>query len=114
MIQIRHRTASGRLDEMWEFDSERRVVDLVLRQAAAKPIAMTIPVCAIDRPRLAAFAMSRFDSESWRILPTRFIWEGERLVHFEVAIHPVIGGRVQLVLTHAPPAIDAELEMLGL
>ena len=99
---------------MWEFDPARRVVDLVLKQGGARPLELTIPVCAIDRPRLNAFAMSRLDGTSWRILPSRFVWQSERLVHFEVAIHPAIGGRTQLVLTHAPPGVDAELEMLGL
>ncbi len=116
MIEIRHRSCSGRLDDvsMWEFDPSRRVVELVLRQGSARALELTIPVCVIDRPRLAAFAISRLDGCSWRILPIRFIWEGERLVYFEVAVHPAIGGRVQLVLTHAPAIVDAEFEALGL
>lgn len=114
MIQVRHRLASGRLDEAWEFDPSRRVIDLVLRQGSAKPLAFTIPVCAIDRPRLGAFAMSRLDSDSWRILPTCFVLYGERLVHHEMPIHPEIGGRVQIVLTHAPYEVDAELEIMSL
>ena len=114
MIQVRHRKASGRLDEAWEFDPARRVIDVVLRQGSAEPLAFAVPVCAIDKPRLGAFAMSRFDGESWRILPSRFVLQGEKLVHQELAIHEAIGGRVQLVLTHAPLDVDAELEVMSL
>ncbi len=54
MIQVRHRLASGRVDEAWEFDPARQVVEVVLRQGSAEPLAFTVPVCAIDRPRLGA------------------------------------------------------------
>lgn len=99
---------------MWEFDPQRRVIDLVLRQGSAKPIELTIPVCAIDKPRFGAFAMSRLDSDAWRILPTRFVFEGDKLVHQEVAIHEAIGARTMLALTHAPYEVDAELEVMSL
>lgn len=99
---------------MWEFCPARRVIDVVLRQASAEPIAFTLPVCAIDKPRLFAFAMSRFDSDAWRVLPSRFVMLGDRLVHQELPIHEALGGRVQLILTHAPYEVDAELEVMSL
>ncbi len=114
MIHIRHRLASGRLDEAWEYDSARRCLDVVLRLGSASPIAFTLPVCAIDKPRLNAFAIARLDGESWRVLPSRFVLQGDKLVHHEVAIHESIGGRIQIVLTNAPSDVDAELEVLSL
>lgn len=114
MIQVRHRLASGRVSEAWEFDSARQVVDVVLQQGSADPIGFTLPICAIDKPRLGAYAISRLDGDSWRILPTRFIYSGGRLVHHEVAIHEALGARTMLVLTHAPADVDAELETLSL
>ncbi len=114
MIQIRHRSASGRLDEVWEYDSARRCLDVVLRLGSAAPLAFNIPVCAIDKPRLGAYAMTRLDGESWRVLPTRFISYGERLVHHESTIHSAFDKRTQLVLTNAPYDVDAELEALSL
>lgn len=114
MIHIRHRSASGRLDEAWEFDSARRVLDVVFHLGSAAPVAFTIPVCAIDKPRLGAFAVTRLDGDSWRVLPTRFVLEGEKLVHFEVSIHPSLDKRTMLVLTDAPYDVDAELEVLSL
>ena len=114
MIEVRHRLASGRADEAWEFDPARRVIDVVLRQGSDTPLAFAVPVCAIDKPRIGAFAMIRFDFESWRILPSRFVLSGERLVHQEIRIHPDLGEHVQLVLTHAPYEVDAELEVMSL
>ncbi len=85
-----------------------------MRQGSAKPIAFTLAVCAVDRPRLGAFAITRLGEDSWRVLPTRFIYAGGRLVHDEVAIHEALGEREMLALTHAPADVDAELETLSL
>jgi hypothetical protein len=112
MLQVRHRTASGSLSEMWEFDNARRVIDVVLRVASAKPIAFTVPVCAPDRARIGAYPVMRLDGESWRVLPARFVLEHGLLVPHDAAIHESFGRGSQIVLTHAPADVDAELESL--
>lgn len=114
MIHVRHRTASGRLDEVWEFDPVRKCMDIVFRLGSAKPVAFTLPICAIDKPRLHAFAISRLDGESWRLLPSRFMFAGDKLVHVEVAIHHSLDKRTMLVLSRAPSDVDAELDCLSL
>jgi hypothetical protein len=111
MINVRHRTASGRLDEAWEFDSARRVLDVVLHLGSAAPIAMTLPVCHPDRARHGAYPIMRLDGESWRVLPALFRLESGHLVPHDQPIHESLGHSI-LVLTNAPADVDAELESL--
>lgn len=112
MILVRHRLASGRLDECWDFCAFRRVIDVVLRQASAEPIAFTLPVCAPDRPRIGAFPIMRLDAESWHVLPAIFRLEHEMLVPHDAVIHEALGAGRQLLLTHAPADVDAEIASL--
>ena len=116
VIFVRHRTASGRLDAAWEFDSARRVIDIVFRLGEAEPIALCVPVCSSKKPRYHAFALTRFDSSSWRLLPIRFVpsnaSQPDRLVHDQRSLHSVLDRGTQLVLTCAPPNVVTELEAL--
>lgn len=112
MIEVRHRSASGRLDELWEYDSARRCLEIVLRLGSAEPIAFTLAVCAPDRARIGAHPIMRLDGESFRVLPAVFRLEHGMLVPVDAAIHASLGPGSQLVLTHAPADVDAELQAL--
>lgn len=112
MIVVKHRTASGRLDQLWDFDSARRVLDVVFRLGSAHPVAFTLQVCAPDRARIGAHPIMRLDGESWRVLPAVFRMEHGMLVPVDAPIHESLGHGGQLVLTHAPADVDAELESL--
>jgi hypothetical protein len=112
LIQVRHRLASGRASEAWEFDSARKVIDVVLQQGSAEPIAFTLPVCAPDRPRVGAHPIMRLDGESWRVLPAVFRFEGALLLPMDAPVHETLGHGGQLILTHAPADVDAELGAL--
>ncbi len=125
MLTVRHRTASGDLSNCWEFDPQRRVVELVLRLGSAEPFAVTVAVCHPDRPRAHSHPILRMSGESWRILPAMFVpsfsvyrdRERSRLDPFDCTIrlpcdlHERIGMR-QIVLTNTPPEQDEELEEL--
>ena len=111
MIQVRHRLASGRLSEAWEFDPARGTLDVVLQQGSAEPLGLTIHVCGVDSPRLGAFAVSRLDGDSWRVLPAQYVFAGGRLVYRDAPIHESLGMSM-LVLTHAPAEVDEELSRL--
>lgn len=112
MLQIRHRTASGSLTELWEFDPARRALDVVFQLGSAAPIAFTIPVCAPDRARVGAHPVMRLDGESWRVLPAAFRFEHDILVPYDLPIHPSLGHGMQIILTHAPAEVDAEIAAL--
>lgn len=143
MVVVRHRTASGRLDALWEFDPARKVVELVLRLASEKPRAFTVAVCFPDRPRIWAHPLMRLDSESWRILPSLFVpieeeeevgveerhgvpfprarplllepWECRRAYRgLPCPLHAEIGTGSHLVLTNAPANVEIELAELSL
>lgn len=130
MITIQHRSRSGQLDSMWEFDSERGVIDAVVRLGGGKSAAFTIKVCAPDKPRVHAHPIMRLDSFAWRILPA--VWV-ERLASapggrtklvpsecngrdraLPCDLHAAIGAGSHLVLTGAPPDIDIEIVELDL
>jgi len=129
MLTIRHRTASGDLSNQWDFDPVRSCVELVFRLGNAKPIAVTVKACALDRPKLWCHPITRLDGESWRILPA--IWGvapgsvvgvPPKLVPLDCIdriggplacdLHNAVGS-VHVVLCNAPPVVDAELEALS-
>jgi len=73
MIVVKHRSASSRLDSLWEFDPVRKAIDLVFRLGSASPAAFTIPVCSLENPRFGAHVLARLDEDSWRLLPSFYI-----------------------------------------
>jgi hypothetical protein len=116
MLHVRHRSASGRLDALWDFCSARRVVDLVIRRGNAT-LAFTLPICAIDKPRFGAFPVTMLDSSSWRILPIRYVWAdaaGTKLVHRDERIHESLSLGDAIILSQAPADVDQELSELSL
>lgn len=130
MITIQHRSRSGRLESMWEFDSERGVIDAVIRLGGGRSAGFAIKVCAPDKPRLHAHPIMRLDSFAWRILPAVWIEvppsdpaRRPKLVPSECTgrssavrceLHEAIGAGSHLVLTDAPPDIDIEIVELDL
>lgn len=113
MLQVRHRLSSGgALWNIWDYDPARRVLDIVLKQGSADPIAFTLAICAPDRARANAHPMLRLDGDSFRVLPAVFRFESEMLVPHDCALHKSLSFGDALILTHAPPDIDAELSEL--
>ncbi len=132
MITLRHRSASGRLDALWDWDPERMVLDLVFRLGTAQPRAVTVKVCAVDTPRLWCHPLARLDGESWRILPAMFVpatsslpgrpptlaprdclgFGGGLRGAIPCELHEVVGSGM-VILTNCPTIICEELEALG-
>lgn len=112
MPAVRHRTASGDLSAMWEFDCVRRIIIVVFRQGSAPPLALEIDVCSVDATerKPGAYPIKRLDAESWQVLPAR--WKLRPTPHFaDAPIHESMG-TVSLVLTNAPSDVNAELMSL--
>lgn len=89
MLVVQHRSASSPLDSVWEFDPARRAIDIVFGLDALEPIAFTIPVCAIDRPRFGAHAMVPLDDACWRLLPSFFVVSEAAEVVAGIELHGV-------------------------
>lgn len=106
MIYVRHRSASGRLDELWEYDPARHVVIATLRQGTAEPIDLTIPIASEARARYGAWKLVREGEDNWKVTPHRF--GSERLIPHP--IHRALGTNA-LVLLAAPWFVSAELEL---
>lgn len=114
---VPHRSASGRLDACWDYDPARWVVDIVLRLGSATPIEMSIPVCSIDRGRLFAYAITRENEESWRVLPSIFFPVSPSvttLYRVDRALHLSLNRGDQIMLCNTPAGICLELEALAL
>jgi hypothetical protein len=127
MITVKHRSASGRLDHLWEFCPLRNVIELVIRIGNAAPAAFTIRVCSLEKPQLWCHPIARLDAESWRILPAYLIpGDGPGKVApadcavrgaglrgaIPCTLHDRIGS-IHVVLTNAPDAQDREIEALS-
>lgn len=120
-VHVRHRSASGRLDEMWEYDPARRIIELVFRLASEHPSTASIPVCAPKAARRLAYPIVRIDGETWRIVAARFVESivelrgnsvTRMLVPEPFPIHPRLTCGDHILLCAAPPNVDRELEAL--
>lgn len=114
---VPHRSASGILTHLWDYDPARRCVDIVLRLGSAIPIDMTIHVCSIDRGRIGAYAIIRENDECWRILPSIFVPISAAvpdLYRIDKPISITLGRGDQIMLTNTPAGISLELEALAL
>jgi hypothetical protein len=108
-LYLRHRTVGGVDSSAWEFDPARRVVDVVLRHP---PLAIEpIWVCTATRPRFGAHVLVRIDESTWRISLAAYAYPDLRRAPVPRAHHPHLPP-CELVLTHCPPLIAAELEHL--
>lgn len=114
MIAIPHRSASGSLDNGWEFDPhERRVLCNV--RVGATSVEFGLWVCSPERLVLGAHPFSRVNEECWKVLPERVIrtWSKGR-ESLETVRSPVHGalGCVGLMLTNTPAYVSQLLELL--
>lgn len=105
MIFIRHRTASGSLDELWEYDPARRVVILRFRLGAADPVDVDVPVASEERLRFGSWQLVRADGDTWEILPRRYGMGSLRPAPIHAAL-----GTSSIVLCAAPLNVSTELE----
>lgn len=72
MLHILHRTASGRLDSLWEYDPARRIVMLTVTLGSAQPVHVDVQVATSREPRRGSWKLTRLDESTWEILPSRF------------------------------------------
>lgn len=110
-LHVRHASASGRLDELWDYDASERRLDVLVRLGALET-SITVQVCSQARPRLGAHPIKRIDGESWRVLPARFVLHGTTLFPIACPIGDVLVPGEHLILTNAPASVDAELDAL--
>ena len=111
MICVRHRLASGVIDQLWEWDPARRVLMLTIRMGNAPPIDVDVPVASGDRPRHGCFVLTRLDETTWRLSPAVFnSYEGPNVTR-AASIHRDVPPEF-IYLTHAPDDISEELTAL--
>lgn len=103
---IKHRSASGTLTSLWEYDPQRRVIMVTLRGRS-----FDIPVCSERNPRHSAYAISRKNETLWQVAPAMYarMRDGSWT---SVAVTFDNGQAEFLHLTHAPDAVSAELGKL--
>lgn len=111
MISVRHITAYGWLDEHWKYVADERRVLAAVRLGGLV-VALGVAVCASERPELGAYPIVRLDTESWRILPARFVRSWGSLTCVATPIAAQLGAGEQLTLTNAPAETSAALERL--
>lgn len=107
MLHVLHRTASGRLDNLWEYDPARRIVMLTLKIGAAPPVHVDVPVATARDPRVGSWTLRRLDEHTWEILPSRY---GDRRL-VPSPIHPSIGSS-SVVLVSTPDDVAIEFSLL--
>jgi len=112
MIQVRHETASGRLDEGWEYDRRHQRILASVRQGAAI-LALDFLVCSYGLPLFGAHPIMRIDGETWTVHPCRYVrvWPGgvEELRAIGCPVGDMLAPGDQLILTNTPHNVDAEL-----
>lgn len=105
MVFVRHRSSSGRLEDLWEFDPARGVVMLTFRLGSAPPVSIDVRVSSPERARIGSWYLKRTDESTWEIAP--HVFGVERLVPHP--IHANLGGAA-VVLLDAPETVSLELE----
>ena len=115
MITVKHVTASGRADQGWTFYPPDRRIDVLIRRGAC-PLALALYVCSREQPAAGAHRILRVDSDSWRILPERFmrimVMGLARLIAIPAAIGSELAPGEHLLLTCCPENVTTELEAL--
>lgn len=114
-VTLRHKSASGRLDNAWEYDAREQRVHAIVR-AGAIAATIDVEVCSPERPLMGAHPIKRVNGETWRIEAERYVreWVGgvERLRAIPCPIGDAIGPGTSLTLTQAPPVVGDHLEAL--
>lgn len=106
MLTIAHRSASGALDRMWEFDPARRAVIVVLPD-----VAFDVPVCTTERPEQGHYHIIRLTEDAWRVAPAMFSRQG-RTWTTKPFHYPDCHVDEFITLTCVPPNVRHELEAL--
>ncbi len=107
MITLKHRTASGCLRALWEYDPARRVVIV-----SSGDFEIDVHVACESNPRQGGYVLSRKSETEWQIAPARFVKHRDTWL---ADAAPFDGyGRLNefLMLTHAPPSVASEMEAL--
>lgn len=114
MISLRHRSASGDLENGWEYDPAERRVHVAFKMGREE-MTFSIEVCAAERLSIGAHPIKRLDAESWRVLPERVIrtWR-DRVERLETIRCPFNGivGYFAIALTNTPADVSALFEVL--
>lgn len=114
-ITLRHKTASGRLDNAWELVPCADRIHAVVR-AGAIAASIDVEICSRARPRMGAHPIKRVNGEIWRIEAERYVreWVGgvERLRAIPCPLGDALGPGTSLTLTQTPPEVDDLLEAL--
>lgn len=114
-VHLRHISASGALDNAWEYDAKDRRVRAMVRAGSCVGT-VDVEVCTTERPRIGAHPIKRVSEESWRIEAVRFVVEWpqglERLRAIPCPIADAIGPGTSLTIAQAPQATIAHLEAL--
>jgi hypothetical protein len=114
-IEVRHASASGRLDEAWQFFKADARLDVLTRRGS-RPLALALYVCSADRPMLGAHPIQRVSGDTWRVLPARFTpvysMQQMRLMAVPCAIGGELAPGEHLILNQAPDFVSLELECL--
>lgn len=112
LATLKHVSASGQLNQWWNFDPSRKLIVARLVFGNAAPIDLDeIPVCSPAHPRRLAWVIIRQSSESWLLTSARMPEEMNRRIARAERFHPdLAAGSLELVA--APPNVQAELEAL--
>lgn len=114
MICVRHRSASGDLENCWEYVAGEQRVHVSLRMGS-EVVSFSVAVCSAERPTIGAHPLRRLDSESWRIPPERYIrtWRNhvELLETIRCPLSDLVG-YFTLAITNAPGQVARQLEAL--
>ena|SRR3990167_6229824 len=112
---VKHRSASGDLEQGWVYDHVERRIYVALKRGS-RFVEFYVFVCDGERPRLAAHPIVRRSADAWAVLQLRFwrTWrQGRELLD---AIKCPISDELEigdsLVLTNTPREVSAQLEAL--
>lgn len=112
---VKHRTASGDLEQGWIYlPNEHRV--LVSLKRGSLIVEFTVSICSDERPRMGAHPLQRASGDTWRVLRLRY-WAAFRngLESLEPCKCPVseeLDPGDGLLLTNTPHDVTRQLEAL--
>lgn len=109
MITLKHRSASGSLESMWDYDSARKAVIVVVEGRG-----FDVPVCLDkdDHRTAGSFVITRLTEYCWRIAPCMCLKHRGHWVTVPWAYPDSNELAEFLCLTHAPEDISALLGAL--
>lgn len=103
---LRHRSASGSLENMWELDDDGMLLACI-KVAAAPIVHVGIKIANVRRRDRA-----RGEYAVWSVSAAGDIWRVEH-GHYDAHLPDPILPDLSLVLTHAPPEVAERLTRIG-